>query len=88
MSQSSTLFVGMEVHTDSIAVASVAQHYGAEVISLGAIGTRHCDIDPLIRQRPSKATHLSFVDEAGPCGDWRYRYLTNKAPTAGSSPPP
>jgi transposase len=25
---------------------------------------------------PSKATHLLFVYEAGPCGYWLYRYLT------------
>jgi methylmalonyl-CoA mutase cobalamin-binding subunit len=39
MSQSSTLYVGMDVHKDSIAVAYVAQDHGAEVISLGTIGT-------------------------------------------------
>ena len=31
MSQSSTLFIGMDVHKDSIAVAYVAQDHGAEV---------------------------------------------------------
>ena len=78
MSPSSTLFVGMEVHQDAIAVAYVAQDHGAEVIYLGASGTRPCDLDQLIRTRPSKATHLIFVYEAGPCGSWLYRYLTTK----------
>jgi transposase len=78
MSQSRTLFIGMDVHKDSIAVADVAQDHGAEVMDLGAIGTRHGDIDPLIRKMPSKATHLLFVYEAGPCGSWLYRYLTKK----------
>ena len=68
--------MGMDVHKDSIAVASVAQDHGAEVLSLGTIGTRQCDLDHLIRKMPSKATHLIFVYEAGPCGDWRYRYLS------------
>jgi hypothetical protein len=45
MSQSSTLFIGMDVHKDSIAVAYVAQDHGAEVMYLGAIGTRPCDPD-------------------------------------------
>jgi transposase len=27
----------------------------------------------------SKAQHLVFVYEAGPCGYWLYRYLTNKS---------
>jgi hypothetical protein len=31
MSQSSTLFIGMDVHQESIAVAYVAQAHGAEV---------------------------------------------------------
>jgi len=78
MSQSSTLFIGMDVHKDSIAVASIAQEHGAEVIYLGAIGTRQGDIDQLIRKLPSQATPLLFVDEAGPCGYWLYRYLTKK----------
>jgi transposase len=78
MSQSSTLFIGMDVHKDSMAVAYVAQAHGAEVTFLGTIGTRQCDIDQLIRKMQSKATHLIFVYEAGPCGYWLYRYLTKK----------
>jgi transposase len=76
MSQSSTLFIGMDVHKDSIAVAYVAQDHGAEVTYLGAIGTRQGDMDHLIRKMPSKAKQLLFVYEAGPCGYWRYRYLS------------
>jgi transposase len=78
MRQSSTLYIGLDVHKDSIAVAYVAQEHGAEVIYLGAIGTRQCDIDQLIRKMQSKAPHLIFVYEAGPCGYWLYRYFTNK----------
>ena len=68
MLQSSTLYIGMDVHKDSIAVASVAQEYGAEVVSLDTIGTRQCEIDKLIRQLQSKSKQLVFVYEAGPCG--------------------
>jgi len=75
MSQSSTLFIGMDVHKDSIAVAYVAQAHGAEVTYLGAIGTRLCDIDQLVRKMQSKATQLLFIYDAGPCGYWLYRYL-------------
>jgi transposase len=78
MSQSRTLFIGMDVHKETIAVAYVAQEHGAEVTSLGTIGTRQCDIDQLIRKMQSKAKHLIFVYEAGPCGYWLYRYLTKK----------
>ena len=78
MLQSSTLYIGMDVHKESIAVAYVAQEHHAAVISLGAIGTRQCAIDQLIRNMPSKSTQLVFVYEAGPCGYWLYRYLTQK----------
>ena len=78
MHQSSTLYIGLDVHKESIAVAYVAQEHHAEVVSLGNIGTRQCDIDQLIRKMQSKSTHLIFVYEAGPCGYWLYRYLTKK----------
>jgi transposase len=78
MHQSSTLYVGLDVHKESIAVAYVAKDHGAEVIYLGTIGTRHCDIDKLIRNMQSTATQLVFVYEAGPCGYWLYRYLRKK----------
>ena len=73
MSQSNTLFIGMDVHKESIAVAYVAQEHGAAVPYLGAIGTRQCDIEQLMRKRQSKATHLVFLYEAGPCGSWLSR---------------
>jgi transposase len=76
MNHSSTLYIGMDVHKDSIAVVYVAQDHGAEVTYLGTIGTRQCDIDHLIRKMQSKAKDLVFVYEAGPCGYWLY--LTKK----------
>ena len=45
MPQSSMLYVGLDVHKQSIAVAYVAKDYDPEVISLGTIGTRQTDID-------------------------------------------
>src|SRR4030095_3648930 len=78
MHQSSTLYIGLDVHKESIAVAYVAQAHHAEVVSLGNIGTRQCDIDKLIRRLQSKSPQLVFVYEAGPCGYWLYRYLTKK----------
>ena len=78
MPQSRMLYVGRDVHTESIAVAYVAQALGADVVSLGTVGTRQCDIDKLIRQLQSKSKPLVFVYEAGPCGSWLYRDLTKK----------
>jgi len=78
---SNTLFIGMDVHQDSIAVAYVASDHGAEVTYLGTIGTRQTDLDQLVRQLQSKAKHLVFVYEAGPCGYWLYRYRSKKGHT-------
>ena len=78
MPQPSTLFIGLDVHKESIAVAYVATEHEAAVTYLGTIGTRQCDIDKLLRTLHSKSKHLIFVYEAGPCGYWLYRYLTKK----------
>jgi transposase len=70
------MFVGLDVHKESIAVAYAPQRPGSEVIALGHIGTRQCDIDKLLRQLRSKAAELQVVYEAGPCGFWLQRYLS------------
>jgi transposase len=78
MRHSSTLYVGLDVHKESIAVAYAPEERGTEVVFHGTIGTRQCDIDKLVRQLSSKAKQLVFVYEAGPCGYWLYRYLSRK----------
>ncbi len=78
MEKSSTIYVGLDVHKDSIAVAYAPEDRGADLVSLGTIGTRQGDIDKLIRRLQSKGAALVFVYEAGPCGYWLYRYLTRK----------
>ena len=75
---SKTLFVGLDVHKDTIAVAYAAEDRGTEVVSLGMIGTRQYDIDKLIRKLEAKGAALMFAYEAGPCGYWLYRYLTRR----------
>jgi len=94
MSQASTRCIGMDVHTDTIAVAYVAQEHGSEVTSLGTRGTRQCDIDHLVRKMPSPATHLIGSDAAGPGGYRLYRSLTTQdddcwgvAPSLGKTQP-
>jgi len=66
-----------------MAVASIAEAHGAEVTSLGTIGTRQCDIDHRIRKMPSRAQHLVFVYDAGPCGSWLERDLTKQGHVCG-----
>jgi transposase len=72
------LFVGLDVHKETIAPAYAPQEPGSELIALGNIGTRQCDIDKLLKQLQSKGRHLKIVYEAGPCGFWLYRYLHKK----------
>jgi hypothetical protein len=83
MRQSRTLSIGLDVHQDSSAVASRAQEHYAAVVSLGTIGTRQGDIEHLIRKLPSTSPPRLFVYEAGPCGAWRYRDLTQKGQVCG-----
>jgi transposase len=78
MAQGSTLFIGLDVHKETIAVAYGSEEREAEVVFLGTIGTRQGDIDKVIRKLQSKGKTLHFVYEAGPCGYWLYRYLTKK----------
>ena len=78
MPQSRRLAVGLDVHPASIAGASVGQDHGAEVVSLGTIGTRPYDLATLIRPLHSKATPLIGVSEAGPCGYGLSRDLTKR----------
>ena len=54
-SPNNMLFVGLDVHKESIAVAYAPQEPGSEAVALGNIGTRQCDIDKLLRQLQSKA---------------------------------
>jgi len=68
MAHTSTLFVGLDVHKETSAVAYVAEEREAEVISLGTIGTRQCDLDKLIGKLQAQGKKLHFVYEAGPCG--------------------
>lgn len=67
--QSRPRYVGLDVHQDWSAVASVAQDHGAEGPDLGAMNTRQGDLAPRVRKMPSKAPHLLCVYAAGPCGD-------------------
>ncbi len=66
MEQSSKiLFVGLDAHKESIAVAYVPEDRDGEVVSLGSIGTRQCDIGKLIRTLQGKGATSVFVYEAG-----------------------
>jgi transposase len=72
------MYVGLDVHKESIAVTYALDERGSEVVSLGTIGPRQCDIDKLVRKLQAKGVRPVFGYEAGPCGYWLYRYLGGK----------
>ena len=76
MQNDSTVFVGLDVHKESI-VAAYAVGLG-EVQCLGDVGIRECDWDRLCKRMQSKASRVMFVYEAGPCGYGLQRYFTRK----------
>ena len=75
MNNDTTIYVGLDVHKESI-MAAYSISLG-EVQSLGNIGVLQRDIDRLCTRMQSKGSHVSFMYEAGPCG-YGHRYLTKK----------
>ncbi|RQR41965.1 IS110 family transposase [Burkholderia sp. Bp9140] len=76
MEHDSTLYVGLDVHKDSI---TVAYAWGTgEVELLGKVSTTQVDIDRLCKRLQSKAQCINIVYEAGPCGYGLYRQLAQK----------
>src|SRR6202790_5923711 len=76
MEHGSTLYVGLDVHKDSITVAYALS--AGEVELPAKIGTTKTDIDRLCKRLQSKARHVRVVYEAGPCGYGLYRQLVQK----------
>ena len=86
MGKSSKLFIGMDVHKESIDVATGEEAEG-EVRHYGAIGGDLGAVSRLARKMESSGRKLVFVYEAGPCGFGIYRLLhvsgNSKLPTYG-----
>jgi len=87
MAQSTPLFVGLDVHKDSIAVAHATGDSAAPPVFVGAIGSRHADLDQLLRRLQRKTATLMVAYEAGPSGHGLYRYLTAKGVTCHAIAP-
>jgi len=77
MPKPTTLFVGLDVHKETIAVAHASPDRSSDVVYVGQIGTKEADLDKLLRGLHSHASTL-VVYEAGPCGYGLYRTLTDK----------
>src|SRR5258708_24825521 len=73
MEKSSKVYVGMDVHKESIEVTLAEQ--GGEVRRLGQIGGDRGALLKMARKLQSKGGERGFVYEAGPCGVWIFREL-------------
>ena len=71
-----TIFVGFDVHKDSIEVVWADDGRDGEIRRYGAINNNLESLRKVVRKLVSTGVTPRFVYEAGPCGYEIYRYLT------------
>lgn len=76
--EKNVLFVGLDVHKESIEVAIAEGGRNGEVRRYGKISGELKALDKVIRKLQSSGKHLELVYEAGPCGYVIYRHLKQK----------
>ena len=78
MGKSSILFVGMDVHKESIEIAIAEDGTNGEIRRYGKIGGTFDALKKALRKLVSQGRTLHFCYEAGPCGYELYRFLTGE----------
>jgi transposase len=77
MTSTNILFIGMDVHKESIEIA-IADGASQEVRRYGKIGGTQDAMRKALRKLVSQGKGLHFCYEAGPCGYELYRYLVSE----------
>ena len=72
------LYVGLDVHKNTIDVAIADGRYKSQLRSYGNISNTPDALDKLLKKFQSGKSELSVVYEAGPCGYQIHRHLTAK----------
>lgn len=72
-----TMYVGLDVHKDSVDIALAAEGRG-EVRPYGRVAGDLDAVDKAIRRISGRHPKLDFAYEAGPCGYALYRHLTKR----------
>lgn len=75
MGKSITLYVGLDVHKDSVDIATCAASRDAKPEHLGTVGGGVEPVTKALRRLISRGARLHIVYEAGPCGFVLQRHL-------------